>query len=344
MHFQSQYCEYLIHLDREAALAPTPVLTSYTCWRVPHHLQQLDWSELIDADAAQQLQHQLLLLLRNCKGMEVLSKVESPDYIHAYLVVPSAGRGNTAAEPEIPQQQGDGALGSAAVMWSELARYGLEFELRDGQLVSCDYQGYTLRPQPQLLNVVRTPAAADTEGENEYADNMSASSSTSVASMSTNSSTTSISGSSKMSISTVRSGSSSVIPSKEALDGVKAGAFEVLYTLPEFQQYLVLERIDSTGVVLGAGMADTLVLVPATETGVQLSSCGKAVMELPQGIGAKLKVSSPRYRKLRGISYDTTCASSSFQTLLCSRQLFRHIEMVGCSLCNTEKTGICCYL
>jgi hypothetical protein len=75
---------------------------------------------------------------------------------------------------------------------------------------------------------------------------------------------------------------------------------QVHYTLPEFHQYLMLQRMEGSGVVLGAGKADTLVLVPKTETGVQHSNAGQVVMLLPKGSGAELKVkgwSLPGFRE-----------------------------------------------
>ena len=294
-HFQSHDLKYLIHLNRKAALAPTPTLTSYTCLRVPHHLQQLDWSELIDTEAAKQLQDQLRLV-ENCKVMDILGKMESPQFIHTYLVRPAAGGSSTAGQ----QQRGGRGLGATAVMRFELARYGLEFELREGQLLSCDYQGYQLRAQQQLVGVggassgdSAMPGAAadvgadsDSDVEGDHMDtpcleNLDPYASSSQSSMSTSA------GSSKKSSSSSSSLDEMV---SEAVEEHEGAASEVLYTLPEFRQYLVLDRMEGTGVVLGAGKADTLVLVPATGTGVACDSGGHVVMELSQGSGAKLKV------------------------------------------------------
>jgi hypothetical protein len=284
-HFQSHDLKYLIHLERpNAALAPTPTLTSYTCWRVPLHLQQQHWLDLLNTDAAKQLQDQLQLV-DGCKVLAILGKMESPEYIHSYLVVPAGG-------------------GATAVKRFELARYGLEFELQDGQLTSCDYQGYKLRLQQQLVHVAEVEsygsasafAAADRDGGADQNDDMSTSSLASEASSSADmaSSSSSSGGLSSMS---VGGGSSSSLNDglsvNGAEDGHVAGLKKVQYTLPEFRQYLVLERMEGSGVVLGAGKADTLVLVPATKIGV-LPACHTGedgvVMNLSRSSGAKLKV------------------------------------------------------
>jgi hypothetical protein len=288
--FHSHEVKYVFYLDREAVLTPTPSPTFYTCWRVPHHLQEKDWSELISTQASKQLQEQLVLV-DICKIMQVLSKMESQDYIHTYLTIPAGG----------------GVTRPGDAMLFELARYGLEFELQEGQLVSRDYQGYRLRLQQQLFGMVgnrfkgpasmTAVAAADRgggDGDNAYACAQSTSSFANGASVSTGNSRVGSSNGNRSSLSTTTAydGSSSLetLGSELAARERMMQSSEQDYTLPEFSQYLLLQRMEGSGVVLGAAKADTLVLVPATETGVQRSKDGQVTMVLPEGSGAKLKV------------------------------------------------------
>jgi hypothetical protein len=277
-------------------------------------MQKKDWSELISTEASKQVQEQLVLVDK-CKVVQVLSKIESQDYIHTYVTIPAGGEplqpgvGHLKSEGGGLQPGGGGCsqevggLQAGAVMLFELARYGLEFELQEGQLVSRDYQGYRLRLQQQLVEVVGSHShgsasvtavaaagRADGDGSEVHDCVQSISSLASGALMSTGNSGSRSSNGNLSSMST---------SSTSSLDGLDlelpagehvAKPLQLRYTLPEFHQYLLLQRMEGSGVVLGAAKADALVLVPATETGVQHSNAGQVVMVLPEGSGAKLKV------------------------------------------------------
>ncbi|GLC49187.1 thioredoxin-disulfide reductase [Pleodorina starrii] len=167
----------------------------YHCWRVPSHLQSRHhWTELLSVPELRQQLTDLLVLLRGCAVQDLLlSKLEEPQFIHAY--------DSREAEP--------------GLMRLELPRFGLEFEIRpsDGSVTSRDYSGYRLHRR-QLLVWERE---AEEEGGGGSDD--------------------------------------------EGTGGSSCNA--VQYTLPEFRQYLVLERLPGTGVVQGARREDVLVLVPA---------------------------------------------------------------------------------
>ncbi|PNH12759.1 hypothetical protein TSOC_000243 [Tetrabaena socialis] len=168
----------------------------YDVRRVPPHLRARHWTRLLSQHFDQLTDR--MVLLRGSSMLETfLAKYEQVPYIHTYDI--SDGDGGTLFE---------------------LPRYGLEFVLRGGQVLSRNYSGYRLRSRQQLVG--GEPLGGSTTG----------------------------------------------------------GGCGVSYTLPDFQQYLVLERVQGpAGYVPGARRADVLVLVPAGEVVVDraLSSSGGGV-------------------------------------------------------------------
>ncbi len=166
-------------------------------------------------------------------------------------------------------QQGDAA---ERVLVFELPRYGLEFELRGWQLLSRDYSGYRLRREQQLVAVVdgrqQHGAAAGAAGvragvragaaeEQEADDNARAGHS--------------------------RSCSGAATPTASHLP---PAVHHVSYTLPEFRQYLVLERVPGGPLEMGARRADELVLVPSGVVWKQADGCSGSPSGSSRGTSA----------------------------------------------------------
>lgn len=133
------------------------------------------------------------LVLHDSRVSKVLAKLEDPQFIHAYI---------QQAAPD-----------TSLSMRFELPRYNLGFELRQKQLVSLDYGGYSLSQRQQLVT-----------GDvgllyNSHCDSPPA-----------------------------------------------------LYTLPNFKQYLLLQRLPSKDVVVGARRADTIALVPVGQVVLKTGS------------------------------------------------------------------------
>lgn len=141
----------------------------YVCRRVPLHLREHHWPALLSEHAAELTDQ---LVLHQSGVTRVLAKFERPQFIHTYV---------DAAAPTAAGSSGHGASGSRKrassgkrkdassassregphrAMLFELPRFGLEFELRGGELLSLDYAGYRLRACQQLV----VPGAAATGG------------------------------------------------------------------------------------------------------------------------------------------------------------------------------------
>ncbi|PNH12760.1 hypothetical protein TSOC_000242, partial [Tetrabaena socialis] len=188
--FESNDVHFL--LQCAATIGPAAA-AGYDVRRVPPHLWARHWTLLL-SEHLDQLTDRMVLLRGSSMLETFLAKYEQVPYIHTYDI--SDGDGGTLFE---------------------LPRYGLEFVLRGGQVLSRNYTGYRLRSRQQLVG-------------------------------------------------------------DEPLDGSAMGGGDgVSYTIPDFQQYLVLERVQvPSGYVPGARRADVLVLVPAGEVVVDraLSSSG----------------------------------------------------------------------
>ncbi|GLC35571.1 thioredoxin-disulfide reductase [Pleodorina starrii] len=221
---------------------PTANYYSYHCRRVPSHLQSRHhWTELLSVPELRQQLTDLLVLLRGCAVQDLLlSKLEEPQFIHAY--------DSREAEP--------------GLLRLELPRFGLEFEIRpnDGSVTSRDYSGYRLHRRQLLV----WEKEAEEEGGGGSDD-----------------------------------------------EGTGGSSYDaVQYTLPEFRQYLVLERLPGTGAVQGARREDVLVLVPAggVEVGKQPSfgSVGEVRVRVSNASDASLKAHCyevhGRFRHLRAAS------------------------------------------
>ncbi len=225
-------CQFLIRLLEEPGRAAR---RSYSCWRVPAHLQDLPWQQLL-GKRAWQLGEQLVVQT-NSHIASVLAKLEEPRYIHCYSItttLASSSSGPAGGGPSISSHVLDlgcsspmstssseggsnmstGSAGGelAGGLLFELPRLGLEFELRQGVLASRQYSGFTLGRQQQL------------------------------------------------------------VWQPEAAGGSGAAAPHLHYTLPGFSQYLVLEKLQpAAAAAAGAPTAQqqsraaaaTLVLVPA---------------------------------------------------------------------------------
>jgi hypothetical protein len=175
-------CQFLIRLLEEppggAASAAGIARHSYSCWRVPAHLQKLPWQELL-GERAGQLSEQLLLLA-NSHVASVLAKLEEPRFIHCYSISTTledtAGNGHSitshalapmstssgSSSSQVLSCSSSSSAGSATItggaggemaggLLFELPRFGLEFELLQGVLVSRQYSGFTLGRQQQLV-------------------------------------------------------------------------------------------------------------------------------------------------------------------------------------------------
>lgn len=180
-HFSAHTTHFIIQYSAHATspsntpIATQPLVMEYCCLRLPPHLQTHHWAELLAKfEHTADITHELVLLRSH--HTHILSKMESAQFIHTY----------------IPR------MADEACMLFELPRFGLEFEQREGQILSLDYSGYSLAQSQQLVS--KTEDSSD--------------------------------------------------------------AGSVAYTLPNFQQYLVLQQLRRGEVVVGSGRAEVLVLVP----------------------------------------------------------------------------------
>eukprot|EP00878_Enallax_costatus_P005957 GHUV01006249.1.p1 GENE.GHUV01006249.1~~GHUV01006249.1.p1 ORF type:complete len:2036 (+),score=737.34 GHUV01006249.1:1069-7176(+) len=292
-HFQQHSVSFLIRYgvsDRiggqsppaaaSSASAEPPVqATALWCWRVPHHLTSEHWLSLL-SNYAHQLQTQPMVLADSSEHLRILGKFEDAAYIHVYasdkaLSAPSAGSAE-AQGAHVAARSVSTNLVTVPELLFELPRFGLEFELRGGCLLSKAHSGYCLSKYQQLVGQVPprdsagpvcAPAGAEMEG---------------------NSGSTSSSGGSSISSA-------------------------VHYTLPGFRQYLVLEPVQegsSDAPRPADGYGSKMVLVPAgqvVQTGSSSSGgipwAGTASVAAPKHASATLLVHKyavhPRFGHLR---------------------------------------------
>jgi hypothetical protein len=248
-----------------AATAPSASSSStLTCWRVPRHLMLQPWQQLLQQpQQAQQLQAAQLVLLQQSPILPVLGKFEQLQFVHAY----APGSGSTSSSGSTPDPTiSTRNRGSTQPSWQlrfELPRFSLEFELQqDGQLLSRDHTGFKLSSCQQLVwqeGCQGLQAASDSSSSIAFGRSDSTNSEDSVqtgctaAAALAGGQSSSIGSASSMSISS---------SSSSSLQGAEAAAVE--YTLPGFQRYLVLERVQRSTSVFGAAVAsERMVLAPA---------------------------------------------------------------------------------
>ncbi len=267
-HFQSHDVHYIISFDKANLPVQTAtssggsrasaLATQYDCRRVPQHLRSRPWRQLLVTAAQAQLTDSLVLCRstsqsapQGATSSPLLSKFEDPCFTHTYIR-------RTAAVPAPGGGAGRGAAGGSSSgteqrLVLELPRYELEFELVDGRLVSCDYSGYCLRRCQQLVGAVDRPWQQHQQQQHNAAGAQA--------------------------------------QSQQQQGQGHVDVKEVSYTLPNFQQYLVLERMPGQGVELGARRGDVLVLVPAGEVVLPAARGDQLVrVHTPVDCAAKLKV------------------------------------------------------
>ena len=213
-------------LDIEAAV-------QFVARRIPAHLRAVHWMELL-GPRLRELREQLVLPCGVTSMLPVLSKMESPDLIHCYILWGDGDsiHAHRAATSLMRVEQ--------TLLW-ELPRFGLELRQVGGRMLSQNYMGYRLSQCQQLV------------------------------------------------------GSAASTPAEDGGDS----AHLCWYTLPEFQQYLVLERGEGlcSHNSSCARLPDLRVLVPvgevyhveASPTGI--GGGGLVRVQIPETCDAELKVS-----------------------------------------------------
>eukprot|EP00798_Chlamydomonas_sp_ICE-L_P016685 gene16685-22945_t len=302
----------------------------YSCLRIPLHLMQIPWPSLLE-DHSADLNDELVLDQQSSLGLNILAKLEASEFIHAYYSTsgrpilvnsdshksdsdshksdsdshksdsnshksdsdpyksdsdshksdsdshksdsdphtgdsdshksdsdPHTGDsedpGAISGRPESPTrnvQAGSAVHAPMSLLW-ELPRYGLEFTYRDGTFISRDYAGFKLADEQQLASSKDDHAA---EGCVDYTlpnfqqylvlERMLVLSNWSQAKMT-------------MLLRAVLTIPCPTSSSKDnhAVEGC------VDYTLPNFQQYLVLERVRQEGHTFQAQQSDRMIIVP----------------------------------------------------------------------------------
>lgn len=213
-------------LDPEAGV-------QFVAWRVPAHLRAVHWTELLGSRLPE-LREQLVLPFGIASMLPALSKMESPDLIHCYILW---GEGDS-----IHAHRAATSLAVEQTLLWELPRFGLELKQVGGRMLSQDYTGYCLAQCQQLVGGSVVSATAPTGG---------------------------------------------------------GDSARLWYSLPEFQQYLVLERGEGLGSHNSscARLPDLRVLMPAGEVCHVKASPnvvgggGLVRVQLPEGCDAELKVS-----------------------------------------------------
>lgn len=215
-HFQSHDVHYIITLDPKAPAGTTVTSPTanrngrlpYDCRRVPQHLRGLPWRQLLQPAAQSQLTDSLMIHSSGASAPRNIvsststmpcSKFEDPRYTHMYIKRPAGADGDTCTAGGGVRDDNGGGEAARGRLVIELPRYGLEFELAGGRLVSCDYSGYSLGRCQQLEGKVGRPWRQLQEGGGGQQD------------------------------------------------GEEQAGHDVSYTLPEFQQYLVLESTPGQG-------------------------------------------------------------------------------------------------
>lgn len=127
------------HIIRPRAISSS-TRSLYGCWRIPSHLQNRHWLQLLPSNMPDLYQGQMVLPLSTPHVLEVLSVFEDKQFIHVYKGAQQ-------------QQATTGSTCSTSVMLFELPRFGLEFELHsNGVLAPRDFKGYRLHKCQQLVS------------------------------------------------------------------------------------------------------------------------------------------------------------------------------------------------
>lgn len=140
-HFRSHEPHFLLTWQPRFGTAAEQGLVAYDCRRIPLHLQRWHWTVLLPGGSKRgSLTDQLVL--HDSQITRVLSKFERRQFIHCFVEAdqPRDGDGDTAMHQEPVRE-----------MLFELPRFGLQFELRGGELWSLDFAGRCLAPMQQLL-------------------------------------------------------------------------------------------------------------------------------------------------------------------------------------------------
>lgn len=302
--FQRHNVQFLIHCSpatappKAAGAHGSSTASTFSCWRVPHHLTAKPWLSLLkQKQHAQQLRAAQLVLLQHNPALDVLKKFERRGYIHAYVPACSA-----AATCKVnASNSSDGTSNTNWLMRFELPRFGLEFEVQhDGQILSRDRKGFRLSSCQQLVwearNVDATTASAPAMSVTSGSCGSGSASASSMYTLSTAVSATTPGSAPGTSSSTTNASSDGRGTGRQGVARAAsnaAAAVTVHYTLPELSQYLVLERVphcctssnsSSTGLHV-----DRMVMVPAGP--VVLDQSGRPSIQLSRSAAARIQVS-----------------------------------------------------
>jgi hypothetical protein len=296
--FDNHHSHYIVRYSRQAGAAG-----DYRCWRVPLHLQEVHWRQLLQQHSAELQREQLVLLGDSSQVLAVLGKLEEQKFIHCYAIgsesfdsvstaasnssssggsssggnisysMPrsdSTGSGMSTSDSEasngpssamsldspaargsISDRQQAGST-AAQKMLFELPRYGLEFVLQGNYLLSRNYSGYRLRSRQLLVEQQpQQQQPGSSAGE--------------------------------------ASGGAAAESNSDSGDSSSSGG--VRYSLADFQQYLVLERLP--GAEAQPDKAAVLLVVPAGQVQPSWSSSsGRVRVALASSCDAELKVRS----------------------------------------------------
>lgn len=267
--FQQHSVNFIIHYDSSSNPQTPPQTCPLRCWRVPHHLASIHWTKLL-VSCSQQLQTRQLVLLSGSKQLNILSKFEDKKYIHAFApaeasTADSAGNSPWSAAGSSVTSSSDSStnMGSGMLLLFELPRYGLEFELlADGRMLSKDHSGYCLSRCQQL--VTQRPGVPSMTSAHGGLRNCSSSNSSSQLSSGTAPASSAQAGGCNSSASIMGQNVSSGLGNEAEGPGhEQLQPDAVHYTLLGFQQYLMLEKMDSSSTTMPDGFGDQVLLIPA---------------------------------------------------------------------------------
>ncbi len=293
-HFKEHDIDFVVQYDKgDLALLPDSARLPYDCYRVPPHLRQRHWTQLLQRPAPSSLSYythgnhialadRMLLPGDGCHLVwSVLAKFEDPAFIHVYELSEEEG-GEEVAGRAADSSGGRGGGSSPKPLVFELPRHGLEFVLRGSQALSRDYAGYRMRGLQQLVWMASKQQQEQQQQQDQQQQQQPGQ--------------------------TVMSSMAGTSTSADKGGGNDGGGsvlnlVDVSYTLPEFRQYLVLERVPGGVLELGARREEVLVLVPAGEVDVFRDDggsgsrsgsgwgCGRVRVKLSTYSGTKLQVS-----------------------------------------------------
>jgi hypothetical protein len=250
------------------------------------------WQQLLQQPSnAQQLQAAHLVLLQQSAILPVLGKFELLQFIHAYAPGANCQHSATATSVSSSTSSGNQATWQLRL---ELPRFSLEFELQqDGQLLSRDHSGFKLSCCQQLVWGQGLDSSSDgrhlaAERSNSSGSDASVTTAYDVATAGGLAAGKSNSIGTASSMSTSSSGGSTVAP-----------AGNVQYTLPDFQQYLVLERVQRAGSSSSSsgsggcvGGSEKMVLVPSGQV-VRSGSEVQPTIKLSSSARSRIQVRTP---------------------------------------------------